>query len=323
MTKCRIFAFEVGGTCSNSVNQSGRMDGDTVELESLPKCSSKKIRGSFADNQEMAGHLTHVINIDERSGPFALEVNAHLTADRYMDNSAEIEMESPNFKDNFSHAIYPDKHAKKGTYARVAKRSDDYFPVFNISEFFRDDEDLVKYKRTKIAFNVHGAIPVLIFQFVVFATRASLYRPVSINMYFSCAFTISVFAIGIFMLLLSVILLERFTDPVCVKESVDVVNTNQHSDVSHSTGSHCPDMDDDIEQSAFPSNKKNVAGVSASFKRKQGLNGCRGSKEMRTAPFSARLNACLNRTIHHWVFQEAFDAMAISGSFAIGKISRR
>lgn len=315
MTKCRIFAFEVGGTRSDSVNQSGRMDGDTVELESQPKCSSKKIRNSSADNQELEGPLTHVINIGEKSEPFALEVNAHPTADRYMENSAGIDMESPNFNENFSHAIHPDKHAKKRTYARVAKRSGDYFPVFNISEFFRDDDDLVKYKRTKIAFNVHGAIPVLLFQFVVFATRASLYRPVTINMYFCCAFTISVFAIGIFMLLLSVILLERFTDPVCVKNSVDVVNTNQYSDVSHSAGSHCPDMDDENEESAFPTNKKNVAGVSTSFKRKQGLND-------RTAPFSARLNAYLNRTIHHWVFQEAFDAMAISGSFAIGKISR-
>jgi hypothetical protein len=325
MTKCRVFAFELG-TCSNSANQSGRMDDDNVDVDPHPKCSVNKIRSGTNHDDETAGPVTHVIEIDEKGRPRVSEVDAHPTVDLNIENSTGIDMESPTFPENCTHPIYLDKHAKKRIHVRVTKHSDEYLPVFKFSEFFRDDKDLVKYKRTKIAFNVHGAIPVLIFQFVVFSTRASLYRTLHLNLYFSCAFTISVFAIGIFMLLLSVILFERFTDPVWAKDSVDVLNTNQHSDMSYSTGSHCPDVDYDYDHSAFTSNKKSVAGASTSSKRRHSWNVRRSSTEnnrmMRTTSFMTRVNKYLNRTIHHWVFQEAFDAMAISGSFAIGKIIR-
>ena len=324
MTKRRVFAFELG-TCSNSANQSGRMDEDNVEVDPHPKCSVNKISKNISHDEETAGPITHVIEIDEKSGPFEVsEVNAHPTVDLNIENSTGIDMETPAFAENFTHPIYLDKHAKKRIKLQITKHSDEYLPVFSFSEFFRDDKDLVKYKRTKIAFNVQGAIPVLMLQLVVFATRASLYRTLNLNLYFVCAFAMSVFAIGIFTLLLSAILLERYTCPVWVKGPVDVLNTNQHSDISYSAGSHCNDVDCENEHSAFTSNKKRVAGVSTSSKRKQSWNVRRSSTEnnriTRTTPFIIRLNKCLNRTIHHWIFQEAFEAMAISGSFAIGKI---
>jgi hypothetical protein len=322
MKKCRVFAFDMG-TCSNSASQSGRIDEDNVDA--CPR-SVNKIRSGIHHDDETEGPVTHVIEIDEKGGPFVSEVNAQTTVDLNLENSNGIDVESPTFPENCNRPIYLDKHAKKRINVRITKHPDEYLPSFKFSEFFRDDKDLVKYKRTKIAFDVHGAIPVLIFQFFVFSTRASLYGTLHLNLYFSSAFTISVFAIGIFMLLLSVILLERFTDPGWSKDSVDVFNINQHSDVSISTGSHCPDVDYDNEHSAFTSNKRSVAGASTSSNRKHNWNVRRSSTEnnrmMRSTPFMTRVNIYLNRTIQHWVFQEAFDAMAISGSFAIGNITR-
>lgn len=295
------------------------MDEDNIiEMDSLHKSVPNTIKNSINFDDDTTGPLSYVYEVDENSEPIEI---AHPTAE--VESSVEIVMDSPTFNDHFSNPTYLDKNTKKRIDLQITKRSDEYLPVFRFSEFFQDDKNLVKYKRTKIAFNVHGAIPVLIFQCAVYATRASLYKTLYLNVYFSCAFILSVFAVGIFMLLIIVILLERYTDPVWVKGTIDVLNKKQHSDVSHSVESYGNDADNENDHSAYTSNKKSVAGGSTSSKRKHNWRARKNNTEsyriMRTTPFLLKVNRYLKRTIHHWVFQEAFDAMAITGATAIGK----
>ena len=216
---------------------------------------------------------------------------------------------------------------------RLIRNSDDYAPIFTFADLLRDDDRLVKYKRTNIAFDGYGAVPVILFQSSVFITRASLYKSIHLNLYFSLAFTISIVSIFTFMVLVSLLLLERATNPALRLSSNEAKNIGHQRSNSHSCAKKTLDPDPENNHAVFSSNRKNMSNGAQYFagtspRVKTNLKGKIGIAERPSRMSSCRsliplpqlikMNKTLQGIVNHWVFQEAFDAMAITGSFAIG-----
>ena len=222
------------------------------------------------------------------------------------------------------------------TKRRLIRNSHDYAPSFTFAELLRDDDRLVKYKRTNIAFDGYGAVPVILFQSSVFITRASLYKSIHLNIYFSFAFTISIVSIWTFIVLMCILLLERATNPALNSNSNEPTNMSYHSSSSNSCTKKGLNFDlekDQKDHAVFSSNKQNMSTGANNFagtnpRMKEKLNSKTDLPERPSRIDSCRsliplpqlimMNKMLQRMINHWVFQEAFDAMALTGSFAIG-----
>ena len=125
-------------------------------------------------------------------------------------------------KATFDFSVYPPIFFGEGvTNYEKMQHSIVYAPTFNIIDMLRENDSVVKFKRTSIAFDVYGAIAVFLFQCSIFMTRASVYKTYYLNGYFSCAFTFAYLSVGTLVILLSIIVLERVTDPLQQKRKAN------------------------------------------------------------------------------------------------------
>lgn len=231
-------------------------------------------------------------------------------------------------KANFDFSVYPPIFFGEGvTNYEKMQHSIVYAPTFNIIDMLRENDSVVKFKRTSIAFDVYGAIAVFLFQCSIFMTRASVYKTYYLNTYFSCAFTFAYLAVGTLVILLSIIVLERVTDPLQQKRRANPPKKTIRRDSALSIDSNYNDREKDYDQSACTSMNKSVISARKYIGRdlydmesKREEKRSAGSERTATgSPQHTELNTHLNKIINHWVFQEAFDGMAILTSVSIGE----
>jgi hypothetical protein len=231
-------------------------------------------------------------------------------------------------KATFDFSVYPPTFVGEGvTNYEKMQHSIVYAPTFNIIDMLRENDSVVKFKRTSIAFDVYGAIAVFLFQCSIFMTRASVYRTYYLNSYFSCAFTFAYLSVGTLVILIGIIVLERVTDPLQQKRTANPATKRIRRDSALSIDSNYNDREKDYDQSACTSMNKSVISARKYIGRdlydiesKREEKRSAGSERTATgSPQHTELNKRLNKIINHWVFQEAFDGMAILTSVAIGE----
>ena len=228
----------------------------------------------------------------------------------------------------FSVDVFPPIYVGEGvTGYEKMQHSIAYAPTFHISEMLREDESVVKFKRTSIAFDVYGALAVFLFQCSVFMTRASVYKTYFLNIYFSCAFTFSFISVGTLVILICIIVLERVTDPLQQKCRINSKIAHNRRDCPASGESKSNDGEKELDQSVSISINESVIGLKrvpgggfydVEDRREEKCSG-KTERTFFDSPQYTELNSRLIKVINHWIFQEAFDGMAILTSIAIGE----
>lgn len=312
----KVFASdeELGGVFAS--NRKGDHE-NLMRHISLDPIETRKLSLSISIG-DASEPVAEVIELDERMEPCC---TSNLNSQKHV---YEDDIE----KASFDFSVYPPIFVGEGvTNYEKMQHSIVYAPTFNIIDMLRENDSVVKFKRTSIAFDVYGSIAVCLFQCSIFVTRASVYKTYNLNSYFSCAFTFSYISVGTLLILICIIALERATDPLQQKRRANPAKKRIRRDSALSIDSDCNHREKDYDQSACISMNKSVISARKHIGRdlydieSKREEKCSAGSE-RTAPGSpqhSELNKRLNQIINHWVFQEAFDGMAILTSVAIGE----